>query len=875
MIRSLWFVVAVVLGLFGVASGETRARAIRRASTVTIDGVLEEAAWATAPRHTGFTQRFPKDGVKANVETHFAVLYDDNAVYVGVWADDPEPDKIRRLLTRRDVDAPADAITIGIDSYHDQRTAYAFQLNAAGVQRDMLMFDDTETDDTWDAVWTGDVSVNATGWCAEFRIPLSQLRYASDGAHEWGFQVIRIVPRTQEQAAWAPWPRSSEETVSKFGIIEGISGLKPARRLELLPYATAGFESMPVADADPLNDPLSARGNIGLDLKYGLGPAFTLSATINPDFGQVEADPSQVNLSANELFFAEKRPFFLEGVDLFKLSMSPTNNGIEGGFYSRRIGAAPPIQADGEYVRSPPSTTIFGAMKLTGKTRGGWSVGLLDAVTGEEVALVDDGMGGRTEPIVSPLTNYAIARVKRDFRSGKTSVGGSLTAVNRALSGTGLEAILHDQAYTGGTQLSHRWDKNAWQFDFNLYGSLVHGSEMAIARTQQSQRHLFQRSDNDHFDPTRTSLTGLGFGGIIGRMGDTKHWRYGVGYDVRTSGYELNDAGFMNGADRSIVFLYGEYHEEKPSDEVLNWHFNADIFTVHILSDTLDSSLNAFESHLSDIGFECNGHVQLVNYWKISQGCNLGNARWATNDMRGGPALRVNNFYNGWIQVDTDSRKSIQAYVFANGGQQPATDTIDGGIEAGLKIQAASNIDIDIGPRYSYRNDALQYVDTAIDDNGLPHYVYARINQATLAMTTRVNWTFSPKLSLQAYAQPFIATGRYRDYKDIDNPAAKQYEDRFTPIDGTDYALVDGTYRVNQNGRYEFARPDFSFGQLRSTVVLRWEYRPGSSVFAIWSHGQTATDDDGRFDFNRNSDNLFSADSEDVVMVKANYWIGF
>lgn len=876
MIRSFWFAVLLVVGLCSTAFGQTRAHAIRRAGDVSVDGYLSEAAWANAPKQTGFTQRFPKDGVKADLETQFSVLYDDQAIYVGVWASDPEPHKLKSLLTRRDVDSLADAVLVGIDSYNDKRTAYTFQLNAAGVQRDMLLFDDSNSDDTWDAVWTGDVSIHDKGWCAEFRIPLNQLRFSgSQAQQEWGFQVVRVVGRTREETAWSPWPRSSDETVSKFGIVDGISNLKPSRRLEILPYATAGFESMPVDDGDPLNDELSARGNIGLDIKYGLGPAFTLSATINPDFGQVEADPSQVNLSANELFFAEKRPFFLEGVDLFKLSISPTNNGIEGGFYSRRIGAAPPISPDGAYVDVPSSTTIYSAAKLTGKTRDGWSVGLLDAVTGEETAIVDDGMGMRTKPIVSPLTNYAIARVKRDFRGGKTSFGGSLTAVNRQVSGTGLEDLLHDQAYTAGTQISHRWDKNAWTADFNLYGSLVHGNEMAIARTQRSQRHLFQRPDNDHFDPTLTSLKGIGFGGIVGQMGDTKHWRYGLGYDVRSSGFELNDAGFMNGSDRSIVFLLGEYHDEKPGDDVLNWRFNADVFTVHALSDELDSSKNAFESHLTDIGFECNGNVQLVNYWTISGGCNLGDARWNTGALRGGPALRVNDYYNGWLTVSTDNRKSVQGYVNGWGGQQPAADTIDGGIEANITIQAASNIDISVTPSYSFRNDALQYVDTAVDENGNSHYVFARINQTTLALTTRVNWTFSPKLSLQAYAQPFIATGLYRDFKDVDNPAAKQYEDRFTPITGFDYVLMDGVYTVNQNGRYEFGRPDFSFGQLRSTVVVRWEYRPGSTLFAIWSHGQTAVGDNGVFDLDRNSDALFGAESEDIVMVKANYWLGF
>ncbi|MBA2544468.1 MAG: carbohydrate binding family 9 domain-containing protein, partial [Deltaproteobacteria bacterium] len=341
MVRAVTFVVVLLFGV--TASAEHRAKAVRRQGSIAIDGKLDEAAWAAAPRQSGFTQRFPKDGAKATHDTSFSVLYDDLAIYVGVWATDPEPAKIRRTLHRRDLDAVADVIAIAFDSYHDKRTAFVFQLNAAGVQRDMLAFDDSNIDDTWDAVWTGDVSVNGDGWSAEFRIPLNQLRFTAAASHEWGLQVVRNIARSSEQSAWSPWPRSGSEVVSKFGVVGGIDELKPGRRLELLPYASGGFQAAPIAEGDPLADQYGAVGNAGLDLKYGLGSAFTLSATINPDFGQVEADPSTVNLSANELFFAEKRPFFLEGVDLFQIPVD-VNNNAEGAFYTRRIGAAPTIE---------------------------------------------------------------------------------------------------------------------------------------------------------------------------------------------------------------------------------------------------------------------------------------------------------------------------------------------------------------------------------------------------------------------------------------------------------------------------------------------------------------------------------------------------
>jgi len=870
MIRLLVPVLVVVgAGTFAHAEvpAGVRAHAVRRVSSVAIDGHLEEAAWVNAPRQDGFTQRFPKDGIKALHDTRFSILYDDDALYVGVWADDPDPKLIRRLLTRRDVNSPGDAIMVGIDSYHDRRTAYVFTLNAAGVQRDSMVSDDStsQEDESWDAVWTGEVSTTSKGWCAEFRIPLNQLRFAGGDTNEWGFQILRVVSRTQEQATWSPWPRTGSEIVSKFGVIDGIEKLQPGRRLELLPYASGGLQSTPVEDGDPLNDDLSATGNLGLDLKYGLGPAFTLSATLNPDFGQVEADPSQVNLSANELFFQEKRPFFVEGADLFKLPIGSTNGGIEGAFYSRRIGAPPPVAPDNyEYINSPTSVTIYNAAKLTGKTRNGWSIGVLDAVTAEETAtIVLDGK--RLSPIISPLTNYAIARVKRDLREGKTTIGASATAVNRKLADTGLESVLHDQAYTGGLQLQHRWGKNAWSAQLGLVGSSVHGSEMAIARTQLSQTHLFQRPDatNVTFDPTRTNLSGLGAGWMFGRIGDTKRWRVGVGGDLRTSGLELNDAGFQRRADTMVTFYFVERHDEDPGDHVLNYSVNTDVFTV-----------STFEPRLTAYGLESNGNLQLVNYWNANFGFNLVNDIWEPGALRGGAALRVDPIMRANVFVNTDNRKSVQVGFGAYGFRNWTTDSGDIGADLGVTVQARSNIDLFVGPSYFRRDEAMQFVAEAADETAAPHYLFARINQTNVGMTMRMNWTFSPRLSLQAYAQPFVATGRYSQYKDVDRPGADRFEDRFHRLEGNELSLLDGTLTGRHAGTYEFGRPDFSFAALRSTVVMRWEYRPGSSIFAIWSHGQTAFGDDGRFQLGRELGSLGDTKGEDVVLVKANYWIG-
>ncbi len=846
-----------------------RAHAVRRTGPIAIDGRLDEAAWAKAPQQTGFTQRFPKDGAKPDHETHFAILYDNEAIYVGVWADDSDPALVRRLLTRRDVDAPADVIAIGFDSYHDRRTAYVFQLNAAGVQRDMILFDDANLDDTWDAVWTGDAALTATGWTAEFRIPLSQLRYTTGAAHEWGFQVSRTVGRTQEQSTWSPWPRASPQIVSKFGVVDGIDDLVPSRRLELLPYASTGFDHQPVDAGDPINQHWKWLHGIGLDLKYGLGSAFTLSATINPDFGQVEADPSLINLSPNEPFFAEKRPFFLEGVDLFKLPIGNSDGTIEGAFYSRRIGAVPDTSnLDYLYLKQPEAATIFGAAKLTGKTASGWSVGVFDAVTGSEAAEYVDETGATQDPLVAPLTNYAVGRVKRDFRDGRTSIGASVTAVDRALDGTVLAETMHDQAYTAGTQLSHRWDDSAWQLDIHTVGSWVHGTADAIATTQEDNVHLFQRADarDVHLDPTRTSLGGYGLTWNVGRSGNTKHWRFNFGGDLRTPGLELNDLGYQRNSDRIIPYIWGQYREDAPSEHVLNWQVNADVFTV-----------SNFEPQLQAYGIEYNGGLTLENYWSIGGGGNVQRSLWDPIAMRGGPALRQdpNEFYYAYL--NTDTRKPLWFSLNLSANRNPTQDMTAAEIDVGATIQARSNIDIYLGPTFATRQDPMQYVDQEPDQAGTMHYIFGAIRQTTTSMTMRVNWTFSPHLTLQAYAQPFIASGRYDQLKDVDNPHADAFADRFHILQGNEYAISDGVVSVHRNGdAYSFVQPDFDFRQVRSTIVLRWEYRPGSTIFAIWNHGRTSeTDYDGRFMLGHDLRSLLDAASENLVMIKANYWFGF
>ncbi len=846
------------------------ANAMRIARAPTIDGNLTDSMWASAPKNGGFVRRFPNPNLPALRTTEFAVLYDDVAIYIGVWATDESPTQIRGLLTRRDQDSVSDVIGVSFDSYHDRRTAFTFSLNPAGVQRDMLIFDDSNSDDSWDAVWTGGTARTATGWTAEFRIPLSQLRFSASAEQTWGMQVIRNIARTGEEDVWSPWQRSDAQIVSKFGTLRGIRNVKPGRRLELLPYVSGGLQKMPVEANDPLNDSLSLRRAIGIDAKYGLSSAFTLSATLNPDFGQVEADPSQVNLSAHELYFAERRPFFLEGTELFQMGVGSDDGTSESLFYSRRIGGAPHGSVDGLYTKIPTATAIYGAAKISGKTESGWSVGALNVVTGQERGTSLDADANQTTAVVEPLTNFSLARIKRDFREGKSTVGMMATGVQRALAGTQLHDQLVAQAYTGGVDGLHRWGYNGgYQFKANLYGSIVHGSSDAVAGLQRLARHNFQRPDAPHlsYNPMRTTMAGAALGWRLASINADPHWRYGLGGDIRTPEFEANDMGFQTSADQVVTYGFASYRDDAPGGGLLSYQLNTNLWTY-----------TDFEPRLAGWGGNFNGNVTTTDMWNIGGGINYDINRWDFTALRGGAALRANSGLSGWGFFNTDSRHRVQVGGSANAGLIPGSDTWSSSGDLSAQIQARSNLEISLGPSVSVMEDDRQFVEQTVDTTGITHYVVGRIRQVTAAMTLRLAWTLTPNVGFQLYAQPFLSTGSYSDYKDADRPAAQAYADRFyhyatddLRIDGDQIAV--GRDRSGPNA-YTFARPDYGARELRSTLVVRWQYGPGSTIFAIWSHGRSAFDGDGAFRLGSELNTLANTAGENVVMLKANYWFG-
>jgi hypothetical protein len=479
---------------------------------ITIDGRLDEAVWEGAPAVTEFTQIVPNEGEPASQRTEVRFLYDDDAIYVGARLHDTG--EIRGRLGRRDMSmGDSDWLTVIFDSYHDHRTAYGFEVNPAGVRRDQSRAGGRE-DSSWDPVWEVATSVDEEGWTVEMRIPFSQLRFSGAPAQTWGLQVERSIARNREFSVWSFTPRDQPGGIPRFGHLTGLERIPTGKRLEVLPYTVARAESVD-RGGNPFRDDRALGLDAGVDLKYRVTSDLTLDATVNPDFGQVEVDPAVINLSAFETFFQERRPFFVEGADIFRFG----SGGANDVFYSRRIGRQPSLVPPYAARDVPEATRILGAAKLSGRTAGGWSVGVMDAVTRREIARYHDETGAIGETVAEPLTNYFVSRARREMRTGQTAVGGFFGAVNRVLDTDRLAAALRSDAYSGGIDLFHQWDNRTWTLEGFLAGSHIRGTEGVIAAAQRAPYVYMQRPDADHldYDPTRTDLSGFSGEAALGK----------------------------------------------------------------------------------------------------------------------------------------------------------------------------------------------------------------------------------------------------------------------------------------------------------------------------------------------------------------------
>ena len=833
-----------------------------------VDGRLDDPVWQAATPITDFTQRDPHEGQPGTERTEARIAYTDDALYVAIRAYDSHPEAIVAQLTRRDEESPSDWLAIGIDSYRDRRTAFAFFVNPAGVKRDSYLFDDSNEDYSWDAVWEVATSRDAEGWTAEFRIPFSQLRFPKRDEHQFGFNVYRVIARLNEEQYWRLPPKNQSGMVSRFGDLIGIEGINPPRRVEVMPYAAASGTFDPAEAGNPFQTGRDGRGRTGADMLVGLTSNLTLSATINPDFGQVEADPAVVNLTAFESFFPEKRPFFNEGLDVFRfpIALGDGDGANEQLFYTRRIGRAPQGEADdrGGYAQEVTETTILGAAKLTGKTPSGWTVGLLSALTAEERADVVDAAGTRFSDPVEPRSLYSVGRLARDFRNGLTQIGVFATAMDRSLP-RGLDD-LRRSAYAGGLKWSHRFRHDTYSIQGWLVGTTVRGSPEAIDNTQRSSARYFQRPDHDYvtYDPTRTSLSGF-----AGQFVFNKHaggnWRFGVGADTRSPGFEVNDIGYQRDADRSIQFTWINRRWLQPGKVFrrLNINFNQWYGWTYGW-DRLA------------LGGNVNLNYTLLNYWGGYLGLNREWDGIATGALRGGPAFIRPGGTNGWGGFYSDDRKAFRLGLNGSFWRGDENAGWYYGFGPDIAWRPASNVDLSVSPNLSRNVDRWQYLDTQ-DALGSTHYLFGELEQTTVNLTVRGNATFTPELSLQVYAQPFVASGDFTGFKRVSDPRAARFADRFEVFEADRLMVQTGEVGVDldRDGQVDLdlGNPDFSYLSFRSNVVLRWEYLLGSTLFLVWQHGRSYDNHDGTFNLGSSLDQLFRSDARNTFVVKLNYWL--
>ncbi len=857
----------------GQENGKKRYMATRITTPPAINGILDDEAWQEGIWADDFVQFEPYNGREPSQRTAFKILFDDDNLYVAIKAYDSSPDSIVNRLTRRDM-PDGDLAGVIFDSFYDLRTGFLFGVSSSGVKYDQMFLNDGQNEDSsWDPNWWVKTSINDEGWVAEMKIPFSQLRFEKKSGNIWGLEVARSVYRNNETIFWQHIPKDAPGLVHMFGEMEGLEQIKPRKIFDVTPYAVARAETFKAIPENPfLASGKLSRINGGIDAKIGVTNNMTMDLTINPDFGQVEADPSVVNLSAYETFFSEKRPFFIEGKNItnFNLGIGDGEVGNDNLFYSRRIGRKPqgyPTLQNGSYADIPTSTTILGAAKLTGKTQNGLSLGFIEAVTAEEKAEVSTE-GERSFQTVEPLTNYFVGRVQKDYKEGKTILGGILTSTNRDLD-ENLGNLLHKSAYTGGIDFTQYFREKSWMLSLSTALSHVAGSREALQITQKSSARYFQRPDNDYvtYDPNRTSLTGSG--GRLQVMKLNGHLNLMGVVTWKTPGFETNDMGYIREADQILSVLWAGYNQWEPKWIYRRFNINMDVYSVW-----------NFGGDYVTKGYEYNASMTLKNFWNIYGGGNIGSSSLSTGMLRGGPMMRVPGNNNMRIGFSTDSRKKLGFQVYANSSQgfQDYSSSFNTGVTVSFK--PTNYLSLSFNPGYSKAFSELQYV-TRLNFNDESRYIFASIDRKTINTSFRINLNLSPDLTLQYWGQPFVATGKYYDHKYITDPMADRYRDRFHVYGDSEITLAGDNYLIDENADgttdYGFGKRDFNVQEFLSNLVVRWEYSPGSSVFLVWSQTRSGFNDTGNLKYFDDIGNLFDASENkprNIFLIKFSYRFG-
>ncbi len=835
-----------------------------------INGTFDDEAWQSGEWASDFIQLEPYADRPPSQQTEFKVAFDDMNLYVAVKALDSAPDSITNRMSRRD-NGDGDMVFVIFDSYHDLRTGFIFGVSSAGVRFDMIQSNNGQNEDTtWDPIWLAKAEVHPWGWGAEMKIPLTQLRFKKNSEEVWGFEVARQIFRENESSLWHPIPRNAPGLIHAIGELDGLQEIEPRKQLDLTPYGVAALKTYEPEEGNPYATGTDYKYNVGLDGKIGVTNNLTLDFTINPDFGQVEADPSEVNLTAFETFFEEKRPFFIEGSNItsFNVGLGDGDVGNDNLFYSRRIGRRPqgyPSLDEKEYASVPTFTRILGAAKLTGKTEKGLSVGIIEALTADTKASIDNEGLERTET-VEPLTNYSLARIQKDFNKGNSIIGGAVTSTIRRLDGTDMD-YLHKNATSAGMDFTQYFKERNYSLNAALYLSNVQGSTEAISITQQSSARYFQRPDADYveFDSTRTSLSGVGGKLEFGKIGGNWNWLFMNVF--KSPGLELNDMGYMQLSDNILNVLWTGYNFTEPFSVFRSLRLNTN---VHMSND--------FGGQITGIGNEYNVSANFKNFWHAGVGGGFGVHQVSNRMLRGGPSIYLPNEGRVNYRVMTDDRKAISGGFFGYAGWGAEAYYQRSSYGLFLTFRPMNTLSISLKPSYSTNDDKLQYVNEQ-EMNGKERYIFGTIDQNVLSMSLRIDYNITPDLTIQYWGQPFTASGEYTDFKMIIDSKADEFTDRYHIYTSDQISLVDDIFEVDEdvdgNVDYSFDNPDFTVDEWLSNLVIRWEFLPGSTAYLVWSQTRNYYVQDGNFGVWDNMNNMFTdGKPTNTFLMKFSYRFG-
>lgn len=863
---------AVPLWKYNLNTDRFANTASRAGEQVSIDGILQEQIWQR-PGYDQFTQRDPDESKPPSQRTEVWLAYDDNALYVAARMHDTAPDSLITRLSRRDASWNSDMFAFFVDPYLDRRTGNYFALDAAGTYYDGVLYNDDWDDDSWDGVWEGNVHSDSLGWTAEMRIPLSQLRFQQQEEYVWGVNFRRDVARRNERNYVVMTPRNESGFVSRFADLTGIRDITPVQRVEILPYITTQAQFTQHATGDPFNDGSKYTPRVGADLKVGIGSNLTLDGTVNPDFGQVEIDPAVVNLSDVETSFQEKRPFFIEGINIFRFGQGGTNNnwnfnwsGVDF-FYSRRIGRSPQGSIPGaDYADIPSGTDILGAAKLTGKIGGNWNVGTIQALTRREFAKLETS-GQRSEAEVEPLTYYGITRATAEFDEGRHSIGFISTIAARSFSDQRLRDQINKDAFVGGVD---GWttldDDRMWVLAGWASVTRVSGNQTRMINLQRNSRHYFQRPDAGHVsvDSSATSLTGYAGRVRLNKQKGKFYMNAALGF--LNPKFEVNDAGFVGRSDLINGHVVVSYRWNEPTETYRFFELGGSAFRSY-----------DFDGNKTWDGFFHFGNFQFLNFYSINWSGAYNPQTVNNRRTRGGPLTLNPPGYQADISASSDQNKSV-VYDLGYSTYQSRSGTSNS-VYGGISWRPTTSISISFSPSFDRNIEAAQYVGSGIDPTATAtfgsRYVFAQLDQSTASAGIRLNWTFTPKLSLQLYAQPLISSGNYELFKELARP--KSYD--FNVFGETNSTITRNgdEYTVDPDGvgpaaAFTIGNPDFNFVSLRGNAVLRWEYLPGSVVYFVWTQSRADFTPDGEFKFGHSFDRLLSADTDNIFMVKMTYW---